>query len=88
MKKIMLTMMSSGKIIMLVDCNNCKYLSCTEEEQNNIRHALNITAVHTCTKYNRRVFHNHNSFIEGKNHNSYLYPCDECIEKPEYMEVE
>ena len=84
----MLTMTNYGETIMLVDCNNCKYLSCTEEEQNNIRHALNITTVHICTKYNRRVFHNHNGFVAGRSHNSYLYPCDECIEKPEYMEVE
>ena len=43
------------------DCNECKYLSCTEEEQNSLKHALNIVAVHMRTKYNKRVFHNHDA---------------------------
>ena len=66
---------------MLVDCNDCKYLSCTEEEQNNLRHALNITTLHVCTKYNKRVFHNHNGFINGRNHSSFIYPCEECVKE-------
>ena len=72
---------------MPVDCNNCIYLSITEVEQNHIRKVLKKTIDHTCTKYNKRVFHNHKGML-GRNHSSYLYPCTECIEKPEYMEVE
>ena len=66
-----------------MDCNDCKYLSCTEEEQNNLRHALNITTLHICTKYNKRVFHGHNSFINGKMHNSFIHPCEECLKENE-----
>ena len=64
---------------MPADCNECRYLSCTEEEQNNLRLALNITAVHMCTKHNKRVFHNHNGLINGKKHSSFIYPCEECL---------
>ena len=66
----------------MIDCNECKYLSCTEEEQNNLRQALGMTAIHMCTKYNKRVFHNHNTFeLRTKNHSSYIYPCDECLKE-------
>lgn len=69
---------------MLADCNECKYLSCTEEEQTSLRYALNITAIHMCTKYNKRVFHNHNAFeLRTKKHSSYLYPCEECLKENE-----
>lgn len=64
------------------DCNECKYLSCTEEEQNSLKHALNIVAAHMCTKYNKRVLHNHNaSELRTKNHSSYIYPCEECLKE-------
>ena len=66
---------------MLADCNECKYLSCTEEEQTSLRYALNITTIHMCTKYNKRVFHNHNGFINGRNHSSFIYPCEECVKE-------
>ena len=67
---------------MPADCNECKYLSCTEEEQNNLRQALNITTIHMCTKYNKRVFHNHSAFeTRTKNHSSYIYPCEECVKE-------
>ena len=71
----------------MIDCNKCKYLSCTEAEQNHLRNVFNETIPHVCIKYNKRVFHNHNGFIAGRGHNSYLYPCDKCLEKSEYTEV-
>jgi hypothetical protein len=67
---------------MPVDCNKCKYLSCTESEQNHLRNVFNETIPHVCIKYNKRVFHNHNAFkARTKNHNNYIYPCDECLKE-------
>lgn len=67
---------------MLVDCNECKYLSCTESEQNHLRNVFNETIPHVCIKYNKRVFHNHNAFeVRTKNHSNYIYPCEECLRR-------
>lgn len=66
----------------MIDCNECKYLSCTEAEQNHLRNVFNETIPHVCTKYNKRVFHNHNAFeAKTKNHNSYINPCKECLKE-------
>ena len=67
------------------DCNKCEYLNITETEQNYIRKVLKKTFDHTCTKYNKRVFHNHNGFeMRTKNHSSYIYPCEECLKENKY----
>lgn len=69
---------------MPVDCNECEYLDITEAEQNYIRKVLKKTFNHTCTKYNKRVLHNHNAFeLQTKNHSSCIYPCGECLKETE-----
>ena len=65
-----------------MDCNECKYLSCTEAEQNHLRNVFNETIPHVCIKYNTRVYHGHNAFIAGtKQHNSFIYPCKACLKE-------
>lgn len=54
-------------------CNNCKYLSVTEAEQNRL-HKLGIEKVHICNKYGKRVFH----MSARKYHDLNIYPCQEC----------
>jgi hypothetical protein len=67
-----------------MDCNKCKYLSCTEKEQNHLRHVFQETIPHVCIKYNKRVFHGHNAFIIGtKNHSSFIHPCEDCLKEKE-----
>ena len=67
---------------MPADCNECKYLSCTESEQNHLRNVFNETIPHMCIKYTKRVFHNHNAFkVRTKNHSNYIYPCEECLRR-------
>lgn len=64
----------------MIDCNDCKYLSCTETEQDHLRNVFNETIPHVCIKYNKRVLH-----LVGErrnlNHSSVLHPCDDCLEK-------
>ncbi len=71
----------------MIDCNKCKYLSCTEDEQDHLKRVFGETIPHVCIKYNKRVLHIAGA-TRSLNHSRYLYPCDECIEKPEYVEVE
>jgi hypothetical protein len=67
-----------------MDCNKCKYLSCTEKEQNHLRQVFNETIPHICIKYNKRVFHGHNVFMTGtKYHSSVIFPCEECLKEKE-----
>ena len=67
-----------------MDCNKCKYLSCTEKEQNHLRQVFQETIPHVCIKYNKRVFHDHNAFTTGaKNHSSFIYPCEDCLKEKE-----
>lgn len=67
-----------------MDCNDCKYLSCTEVEQNHLRNVFNETISHVCIKYNKRVFHGHNAFTTGtRHHSSYITPCEKCIKEQE-----
>ena len=65
----------------MIDCNECEYLSITEAEQRHIQKVIKKTFEHICIKYNKRVFHNHNGFVEGRNHNSFIYPCEECLKE-------
>lgn len=55
--------------IPIVDCNNCEYISITEEEQRKVGKGL-----HICQVYEKRCFHN------NKEHDAtYIYPCKECV---------
>ena len=82
MTRIMLIMKNSGENIMLVDCNECKHISCTEWEQHQLKNLFGELPPHICHKYNKRVFHNHNTFaLRAKNHSSYIYPCEECLRR-------
>ena len=70
---------------MQVDCNECEYLSITEAEQNYFHDIFKENIPHMCAKFNKRVFHNQYPirFIGVRNHNSYLYPCEECLKEKE-----
>ena len=72
------------------DCNECKYLSCTEQEQDHLRKVFKETIPHVCIKYNKRVLHRHNAFVTGtRSHKSCINPCEECLkEDKENNEVE
>lgn len=56
-----------------VDCNNCKHISLTEEEQTDKKEH------HICLKYKIRIFHNIVSQYRGR-HTKRLYPCLRCRE--------
>lgn len=55
------------------DCNDCGYLNHTEEEQQAYG-ANSYKKDHRCKCYEMPVYHRANS----RNHNSYIYPCEEC----------
>lgn len=57
------------------DCNNCKFLNMTEEQQ---RETKDNGKPHVCLKYNKRVFH------RTQHRDAYfLHPCQECISESE-----
>ena len=62
----------------MTDCNKCKHISCTEREQDQLKKLFDAYPPHICNKYNKRVFH---GTIRRINHNSCLYPCEECIKE-------
>lgn len=66
----------------MIDCNNCKHISCTEREQCELKELFGEFPPHICHKYNKRVFHRVGIAKHG-NHSSYLYPCDECLKEKE-----
>lgn len=70
----------------IMDCNKCKYLSCTEIEQKHFKRVFNEEIPHICIKYNKQVFHMAGA-TRSLSHSAVLHPCDQCIEKPEYVEV-
>lgn len=53
----------------VIDCNNCKNISMTEQKQRE----LNCIMPHMCAKYYERIYHNSNS-----KETFYLYPCKRC----------
>ena len=54
-----------------MDCNECRHISCTEQEQHKLKKLFGEVPPHICHKYNARVFHNHNAFeARTKNHSS------------------
>lgn len=55
------------------NCDECAYISITEEEQ----HKTAPGTHHTCLKYKKRVFHNSNR--PGRH--GMIYPCKECIKE-------
>lgn len=57
-----------GRPIQQVDCNNCKWLNMTEDEE-----VVKGFGLHKCEFYYRRVRHD-NRVVDSRR----LYPCDEC----------
>ena len=60
-------------------CNNCEFLSITEQEQNGIKRDCGKTVPHTCLKYGKKV--THAPFIHP-----IIHPCKECIVESEGAE--
>lgn len=57
------------KPLPIIDCNNCEFISITEEEQRKDGKGL-----HICHVYEKRCFHN------NKEHDAtHIYPCEECV---------
>lgn len=52
------------------NCNYCKHLNLTEEEQKKIPGR----PPHRCNEYNERLFHRTNR----KGHIDYIFPCSAC----------
>ena len=65
-----------NKPIMIPDCNECKWLNMTEQEQRRDKKAL---FGHICRGYEKRVLHERDS--------ERLYPCKEC-EKDDFKGFE
>lgn len=66
-----------GEFVPQIDCNNCRWLDLTEEEQQELGDRCH--RYHWCTYYRKRVYHQTNNLI----HNPRLYPCKKC-EKEKY----
>ena len=60
---------------MVPDCNNCGYLNYTEKQQQAYG-ANSYKKNHRCNCYNRPLYHR----ASFRNHDSYIYPCEECKE--------
>lgn len=60
----------------MIDCNNCRNINMTEDEQTDNKKN------HYCTKYNTRVLHNGEPYK--------IFPCIKCVMDMyrEYDEVE
>lgn len=55
------------------NCNNCKWLKPTEEEQRMTKPIV----PHFCYKYYKRIFHRINN--PNPDHDSFLWPCKACF---------
>lgn len=57
----------------MINCNECKFINITEEEQ----HIDNskYRKFHKCLKFDKRVLHKDKHI---KFHSNYIYPCTEC----------
>lgn len=53
----------------MVNCNDCKWINITEEQQ------INKLTDHKCLKHKVRVFHRS---AETKVYHDYIYPCNQC----------
>lgn len=61
--------------IRVPDCNDCGYLNYTEKQQQAYG-ANSYKKDHRCNCYNRPLYHR----ASFRNHDPYIYPCDECSE--------
>lgn len=61
-----------GEFVLQIDCNDCRWLDLTEDEQQELGDKCH--RYHYCTYYRKRVYHETNNLI----HNPRLYPCKEC----------
>ena len=68
-RKKKLLMLGTNEMV----CNNCRYLSINESQQNNLS-KLGYDVIHYCMKYNTRVYHGTNS----RHHSNIIQPCREC----------
>lgn len=59
--------------VMQPDCNNCRWLNITEEEQQIVKHR-SYANEHSCMYYGTRVIHRAHSH----RHDPFIYPCDRC----------
>lgn len=51
------------------NCNNCKWINVTEEEQDKNKNP------HICLKHKTELFHRSNN---PKINHDYIYPCNKC----------
>jgi hypothetical protein len=51
------------------NCNECRYINLTEEEQGKDK------KFHVCTEWNVKLYHRSSN---PKIQHTYIYPCDEC----------
>lgn len=75
MRPVFWSMEDKKKWQMVPDCNDCGYLNYTEKEQQAYG-AKSYKKDHRCNCYNRPVYHR----ASFRNHDPYIYPCDECRE--------
>lgn len=61
-----------GDFVPQIDCNDCRWLDLTEDEQQELGDKCHRN--HFCTYYKKRVYHETNNLI----HNPELAPCKEC----------
>lgn len=67
----------------MIDCNNCPYISITEEQQERLWKTSKKKTMlpHMCTKYDQRVFHY--PYEEPM-----IHPCQQCEEEKEKTTIE
>lgn len=53
------------------NCNNCRYISITEEEQNLHYHLYKTKPDHVCKKHNMRIIHRYTN-------GNWIFPCHQC----------
>lgn len=56
------------------DCNYCRWLNITEEEQDNV-YIRTLFNEHACMLYGKRLYHKNSATL----HDPYICPCDECL---------
>ncbi len=61
------------------DCNECPYLTITEERQNEIYKETGMKPTHRCRKYDARVFHR--CILNAREEHHKLFPLDICDTK-------
>lgn len=61
--------------VMQPDCNNCRWLNLTEEEQQIVKHR-SYANEHSCVYYGTRVIHR----AYNHRHDPFIYPCNKCYD--------